>query len=64
MAHVGQEAAFEFCGLSQLVGLYVQLGIKGNDAAIGLFQFRAQVVRLLSAESQLRCEVLGSWFVG
>ena len=46
MAHVGQEAALEFGGLAQLLGLRVELGIERDHAAVGLLEFGAQVVRL------------------
>ena len=58
MAHVGEEAGLQFVGAPQVVGLFIQLGVERDHAAIGVLQFAIEPrqVRLARADFLQRRE--------
>ncbi len=42
VTHVGEEAGLHLIGAAQVVGLIVEFGIEGDDAAVGIFEFAVE----------------------
>ena len=53
VAHVGEEARLHLRGPAEVVGLLVQLGVEGHDAAVGVVQLVVELGQLLLALRQL-----------
>ena len=53
VAHIRQEARLHLVGAAQVVGFFIQLGVQGNHAAVGVFQFARQFQQFLLARLQL-----------
>jgi hypothetical protein len=53
VAGVRQEARLHFVGAAQALGLVLDLGVQGDDAAVGVFQFARQSQQVFLALAQL-----------
>ena len=53
VAHVREELRLQLVGAAQMVGAFVQFGIQGDDAAIGVLQFLVQPLQVFLARPQL-----------
>ena len=62
MGDVGEKLGLQLGGAAQVVGAFIQFGIQGDDAAVGVLQFAVQQFQLFLAAAQLLKVFSSSWF--